>query len=257
MGRHKDDIILVLDEIHAACKREAILVEQLKVFLDRGGKFPHVIGITTDREVSEFEENRAFMRRFERVDVVSAEEEESKTIFRNTALKLSGVVHEAAIQRIYERTSGQVQPHAGIELLKRCIEKTLPSQQSKTEKAISEVRDQILNRESEISGHFGKVSREVREQLDSLHDQLRELELRLQEELQAKEKVFRTKKLLQDSLKSVYKMIVQSKLGERELKKCVMILGILIPFLQTYLEERSAVIGVKAVVDVDLLEGIL
>jgi ATP-dependent Clp protease ATP-binding subunit ClpA len=215
MGRHKDDIILVLDEIHAVCKKEALLQEQLKVFLDRGGKFPHVIGITTDREVVGLEENRAFMRRFDRIDVTSASEEESKTIYRNIAIKLGAVVDEVALQRIYQATLSRAQPHAGIELLKRCIECTSSSQQSKTQRDISLIRDQILQAESQISGHFGRVSGELKAQLDDLHQALCDLEGRLEQELYAKEKVFRIKKLLQDSLKSVYRNIVQKNLKNR------------------------------------------
>src|SRR5205085_1295374 len=42
MGRHRDDIILVLDEIHMACKNNEKIADQLKTFLDEAGEFPHV-----------------------------------------------------------------------------------------------------------------------------------------------------------------------------------------------------------------------
>jgi ATP-dependent Clp protease ATP-binding subunit ClpA len=257
MGRHKEDIILILDEIHAACKKEALLAEQLKVFLDKGGKFSHVIGITTDEEIKEFEKNSAFMRRFDCIEIENTKKEESLAILRNIAIKLGGVVQEKALQKIYEGTKKQAQPYSSIELLKRCIERTASSQLSSTERRISEISGQILNGKSRISGNFGRISRENHGQLDSLYQELSKLETSLKEEISAKEKLFQAKQLLQEALKAVYRKVVQGKFGEKEFKKSVMTLGILIPFLERYLQEESARLGVQAIVDETLVESML
>ena len=90
MGRHRRQIILVLDEIHMACKNNEKIADQLKTFLDDGGEFPHVIGITTEEEYEEHvKDNNAFSLRFDKVEIKSTSQDETLKILGDTLLKSS------------------------------------------------------------------------------------------------------------------------------------------------------------------------
>ncbi|MFZ4673401.1 MAG: AAA family ATPase [Chlamydiia bacterium] len=129
MGRHRDNIILVLDEIHMVAKGEEKLADVLKTMLDEGGELPHVIGITTDREYAEYvEKNRAFSLRFQPIRLKGSTESETKLILSQFALKHPSrpIMEEGTIDLILSLSTGQneedlPQPQAGLNLLKRCI----------------------------------------------------------------------------------------------------------------------------------------
>jgi ATP-dependent Clp protease ATP-binding subunit ClpA len=88
MGRHADNIILVLDEVHMACKDKAKMADQLKTFLDQGGPFPHVIGITTAEEYEKYvKDNQAFALRFDRVDIQNTNQDETIKILSDNVLR--------------------------------------------------------------------------------------------------------------------------------------------------------------------------
>ncbi|MBM3196007.1 MAG: ATP-dependent Clp protease ATP-binding subunit [Chlamydiae bacterium] len=129
MGRHRDNIILVLDEIHMVAKGEEKLADVLKTMLDEGGELPHVVGITTDKEYAEYvEKNRAFSLRFQPILLKGSTESETKLILSQFALKHPSrpIMEEGTIDLILRLSSGQneedlPQPQAGLNLLKRCI----------------------------------------------------------------------------------------------------------------------------------------
>ena len=78
MGRHRQDIILVLDDIHLAYKNNEKIAEQLKLFLDENGAFPHVIGITTNKEYDNYiKDNNHFSLRFDRVNIENTSQNET------------------------------------------------------------------------------------------------------------------------------------------------------------------------------------
>ncbi|MBI3901097.1 MAG: AAA family ATPase, partial [Chlamydiia bacterium] len=106
MGRHRNDIILVLDEIHMACKNNEKLADQLKTFLDEDGEFPHVIGITTEEEYDKHvKDNNAFSLRFDRVDIKNTSQDETLKILGDTLLRNRSkpLMKEGALNQIYAK----------------------------------------------------------------------------------------------------------------------------------------------------------
>ena len=90
MGVNRKDIILVLDEIHNACKENSKAADQLKTYIDEGGDFPHVIGITTDEEYESYvKKNTAFSLRFDPVKIQNTSEDETLKILSDTLLQSS------------------------------------------------------------------------------------------------------------------------------------------------------------------------
>ncbi len=189
MGNHREDIILVLDEIHNACRKHCRLADQLKTFLDEAGEFPHVIGITTDEEYNkQVKNNTAFSLRFDRVEIKNTRDDETLKILSDTLLKSSfkPVVDEESLLYIYEKSIGEKdapepQPSASIKLLKRCIHKTGKTQKSATEKKISEIAGKIDSLRAQAVATRGR-KRGISAEIRKLEIQLNEFKVTFENE---------------------------------------------------------------------------
>lgn len=133
MGRHRDDIVLVMDEIHLACQQreEVAMGDQLKTMLDPGsGKFPHIIGITTKKEYERdiVANNPAFARRFKLVEVESTNEDETIAILHEHLLKKAPevIAEEGVLEYLYAKVKENFpegpQPFTALNILSEAIQ---------------------------------------------------------------------------------------------------------------------------------------
>lgn len=267
MGRHRDDIILVLDEIHMACKNKEKIADQLKTFLDENGKFPHVIGITTQEEYdNHVKDNNAFSLRFDKVNIKNTSSDETLKILSDTLLRSRSkpLVIGEALNQIYTKScevEEAPQPAASIKLLKRCINKTEKTQKSATEKKIIEVSNKILSLRSQAVASRGR-KKETRTQIAELERQMRELQEVLYTEQKELEKLFKSKDLLDRVTKETYSSVLkistiaQKKLNsknEKQLKMFLLLHEFLGRSLEAHIIEKSAALGVQAVIDEALI----
>jgi len=249
MGRHAKDIVLVIDEFHMLCK-DATMADQLKPFLDEGGDFPHVIGITTDKEYRHVADNHAFSLRFDRVDIGNTTETENLEILAETVLKSpqKPLVEPAAFQALLKASpSGEPQPTASIKLLKKCIQATEKTQLSKTQKDIIALTSQIS------SLHFQAAATRS---LERSKDDITGLETRLctlkdqalKEEAEA-QKLQKAKLLLDEVTRLGYQTALDQNVTHfMLLKEC------LAPFLWGHIRQLAGTLKVNAIVDAALVQ---
>ncbi|MCH9625090.1 MAG: hypothetical protein S4CHLAM123_02570 [Chlamydiales bacterium] len=129
MGRHRDNCILVLDEIHTAyqAKESTAIGDQLKTYLDQKpeGSFPHVIGLTTEEEYLRdiYTEHSAGDRRFEVINITSTSSEETLTILNAQILQEApdALLSPGALEYLLEKTREAAQPLTARKLLSKCI----------------------------------------------------------------------------------------------------------------------------------------
>ena len=270
MGRHRDDIILVLDEIHMACKNNEKIADQLKTFLDENGEFPHVIGITTEEEYdSHVKDNNAFSLRFDRVDIENTSQDETLRILGDTLLRSHSkpLIKEGALDHIYEKScevEDAPQPAASLKLLKRCINRTGKTQKSPTEKKIIEVSNKILSLRSQAAASRGR-KKEAKVQIAELENQLSELQEVLSKEKIELDKLFKSKELLDRVTKETYcsvlkiSAIAQKTLNsknEKQLKLFLLLHEFLGKSLESHVEETAEALGVQAVIGEELIDEV-
>ncbi len=270
MGRHRDDIILVLDEIHMACKNNEKIADQLKTFLDENGEFPHVIGITTDEEYKlHVKDNNAFSLRFDRVDIENTNKDETLKILSDTFLRSHSrpLMKEDAFDYIYEKScesEDAPQPAAAIKLLKQCINKTGKTQKSPIEKKVVEISNKILSLRSHAAAFHGR-KKDVSLQIAKLEQQMFDLKQTLSKEKKEIDKLFKSKDLLDLVTKETYfsvlkisntaQQIIGSK-NEKQLKLFLLLREFLGPSLESYIKAKAEVFGVKAVIDKALIDKV-
>lgn len=267
MGRHRDDIVLVLDEVHMACKNKAKISDQLKTFLDEGGDFPHVIGITTEEEYEHVKSNQAFSNRFDKVPIGNTTPEETLKILSDVVVrtKPQPIIDQATLKYIYEKTKDRPQPSAALKLLKSSIGRTGKTQKSPAELAALEDSNKIesLRMQSVASRSRKDVSKE---EMDALEQHLEQLQEKLSDEKQAFDALFQAKELLDRVTRESYQSVVKiskfakGKLdadGEKEVKKFMLMHHLFMPALETYIKETSSNLGVKAIIDEQLIDELI
>jgi ATP-dependent Clp protease ATP-binding subunit ClpA len=267
MGRHRDDIILVLDEIHIACKNNEKIADQLKTFLDENGEFPHVIGITTEEEYdTHVKGNNAFSLRFDRVDIENTSQDETMRILGDTLLRSCSkpLIKEGALDQIYAKScevEDAPQPAASIKLLKRCINRMEKTQKSPTEKKIIEVSNKILSLRSQAAASRGR-KKEAKVQIAELEKQITELQEARHKEKKELAKLYKSKDLFDRVTKETYSSVLKisaiaqktlNSKTEKQLKLFLLLHEFLGRSLESYIEEKAKTLGVKAVIDEKLI----
>lgn len=270
MGRHRNDIILVLDEIHMACKNNEKMADQLKTFLDENGDFPHVIGITTEEEYeNHVKDNHAFSLRFDKVNIENTSQDETLKILGDTLLRSRSkpLINDGALDRIYEKScevKDAPQPTSALKLLKRCINRTETSQKSPTEKKIIKVSNKILSLRSQAAVRRGR-KKDVNKQIHELEKQISELQEVLEKEQKELNKLFKAKELLDRVTKETYSTILKisaisqktlNSKNEKQLKLFLLLHEFLGRSLEAHIEETAKTLGIKAVINEELIDEI-
>ena len=268
MGRHRDRIILVLDEIHSGCKPGVQIADQLKTFLDEHGEFPHVIGITTEREYEEYvQKNVPFSRRFEKVDIKNTTEEETLKILYDIVLKSHSkpIIKPDAINRIYEKSSSlrdSQQPADSIRILERCIIETEKIGKSPAEKEMREVDSKISCLTAQVAACRGYGITRAYVELDRRRKELQDMLSKEKEKLGALSK---SKELLNLVTKDVNLMVIKVDAiakkslpsnNIKELKLFILLHHFLGKMLESRIEETARELGVKASITKELVDSI-
>lgn len=266
MGRHRNDIILVLDEIHMACKNNAKISDQLKTFLDEEGEFPHVIGITTEEEYKHVKDNHAFSLRFDRVNIENTSQDETLKILSNALLKSRSkpLIKENMLNLIYEKTSQNKeipQPAASLNLLKRCINRAEKTQQSPTEKKIIEISSKIQAIRSQTVLSFGKKS--IKDEVAILEKQLSALKETLHKEHIELNNLFKSKDLLNRVTRQTYFSIIkiatiaQKTLQNEKNLKSFLLGELFSRSLESHIEKKAKDLGLRAIIDENLINEVV
>lgn len=266
MGRHRNDMILVFDEIHMACKDEAKLGDQLKTYLDQGGEFPHVIGITTSEEYQAYIlSNTAFSRRFDKVDIRNADQSETLKILSDTLLKSASkpIVEHDALPYIYESSGGDdvPQPARALHLLQRCIDATVKVEKSSNQQMLNDTAKELKSLRAQAAATRGRgVSID---HIAALEDQLVVLKDIANQEAEQIDRLRRTKQQVTNVTTETYRSVLrvanatQSAMTSSDmlqLKRFVVLHQFLDPLLQKKMGALSAQLGVSSSIDRILID---
>lgn len=264
MGRHRKDIILVLDEVQMACKNHEKIADQLKTFLDEGGEFPHVIGITTDKDYEAcVKDNVAFALRFDRVDIASMGRDETLTVLGGEFLRSHPhpIMAPHALEDIYDKSqqiATMPQPAAAVKLLKQCINGTEKTQQSPTEQRMLAVANKIARLRAVAVVTNGSPNEEI----VALEHELALLKVAFSHENEETEKLFHAQdaldKVTAETYATVAKVagVAERRYDTKMLSRFVLLREYLGPILEHYVREKAQTLGLNVVVDKSLIDAV-
>jgi len=258
MGRHRKNIILVLDEVHMACKNNSTISDLLKTFLEEGGEFAHVIGITTDEEYAYVAGNDAFSKRFERVNIENTNEDETLRILSDAVLKSPQrpLLEKGILSYIYEKTSDtqMPQPTTALKVLQKCMQQTSRTQQSAKEKEMISISTQIASLKSQGVA-YRTVSQELREKRVALQQKLTQLEEEQSKEQGDLNHLFQLKERLAKTKTLLYRTQLQMARNPSERQATrLQLTRWLVDVMESTFKEKAETLEIQGIIDQSLVD---
>ena len=272
IGRHRENIILVFDEIHEAAKERAesaSMSEQLKVMLDPGpGKFPYVIAMTTVEEQQKYIQG-AFARRFKPITLERTDIPETVEILHNTLLSEAPevVLEKGALEYIAQRTRAvfgdrNKEPADSISILTKCIQYVAKTQKTPLEQRVEDFRQRVqgLVTSRTATGIFALPDQDLCSQIAEAQTQLQALEADLRQEKGKVEKLFKQRDSLLSLQKKVCQIIAKTSLSardEKELNFTLLSTYFIAPTIEKNLLEKAEQLGVGIRIDRALIDKVI
>ncbi|HSX04025.1 MAG TPA: AAA family ATPase [Rhabdochlamydiaceae bacterium] len=265
MGRHRNDIILVLDEIHMACANNEPIANQLKTMLDRDGAFPHVIGITTEQEYKDhIQKDPAFNNRFKEVNIKSTDVDETVKILGDAILTHpdAPIIEADTVQQVYAKSSADPQapqPTTALDLLELCVASTERAEKTPLEKKILFATNRILSLRTVEAASRGKYTG-GQEEIERLERDLVQWQENLLIEKQKLDKLYQAKATLDkttiDSYRSILKIAqcAQRKLDEKQSNLYLLLTKFFQPSLEAHIKKESEHLGINLIIDRSVVE---
>jgi hypothetical protein len=280
MGRHRENYILIFDEIHIACQKskDTVLSEQLKTMLDQGKEnFPYVIGITTEEEFFReiYVNNAAFARRFKRITLENTETQETLQILNNALLKQApkAILEQGALQSLLQKTQaafGQraAQPAVSLKILSQCIRHISDSQRSPLEARVDQLKQRIrgLYSQGAVGQGFGLLSYGRANQACHLEEELRQLEAGLLREKEELARLYRDRDQLAEVKTAAFRTVVKtahiapaalSTNLKNQLGAFLLQSHYLAPALEARIRARANQSGIKTVINPALIDEVI
>ena len=275
IGRHRENIILVFDEIHKACqdREQSVLGDQMKTLLDPGSEnFPYCIGITTEDEFYRdiYVNNPAFARRFRRITVGNTDQAETLKILNNMVLQQAtkAILERGILGALFEKTmrafsETAAQPATSLKILSTCIQRTFDSQKTPLEIRVELQRKQIQELDKPDSeGQLPYQDAESLERIELLEQQLEQLESDLQREKATMKPFFQARETLAAANRLSDQTIVKvaqftptlSACNKKELNTFLLLSHFLIPTLKTQVTAQAEHLGIKTVIDSEMVD---
>lgn len=269
IGRHRDNCILVFDEIHLAYQKrgETPLGEQLKTFLDEKpeNSFPYVIGLTTEEEYYRdiYKDNSAADRRFVKVEITNTDFLDTQAILNKYLLQKAPdiIVEPDALEHLMRQTQHAPQPITARKILSQCITRT-KTQQSQNVTRAEHVQSRMESEYAKgaVLGHALLVDDDSHlDLIEQLEKELAELQEKIKEEKQELEQLARSKTRLAQVKSEKFKEVL--KVASAQDKRAVNEFLLLKYFVEGALEQevrsQSSSLGVKTVIDVKMIDEVL
>ncbi|MCC5832994.1 MAG: AAA family ATPase [Chlamydiales bacterium] len=268
IDRHREECILVFDEIHIAYQsgKNAVLGEQLKTFLDeKEGNFPYVIGLTTQEEYYRdiFKDNAAGDRRFEKIEIGNTDKNETIGVLSRLILEEApdALLEEGILEYLYAKTEKNVQPLTALNILRDCISK-LRNYVPPTSKILSQKQEELdsLNNTAAAIGS-ASLGQEVenRKKIEQLEKELSTLKTQVRSEQEALLKVKRLRQRLLQTRVAKFQAALEltSQNDEKRAKLFALLKYFFEKTLESHLRTTCEKAGMKGVIDQELVQGIL
>lgn len=278
MGRHREDIILVIDEIHMACqKRENnVIADQLKTLIDdKPDNFPYVIGLTTEEDyyADIYKNHEAFARRFKLIPIENTLEEVTLRILSNALLHHSpnAIVERGALKSLLEKTIKEFpdkpQPMKSLSILSQCVERTAKSQKSKKEKDSIEKRNKIESFYSQGAASTNTVEliydAAQASQIQQLEAELTKLEEELKIEKSQQDQLFQAKDVFAQVRAETFRTVVkvanlETNLAAKDkvqLNKFLLLSHFLEPALFERITKNN--LGINTIINDDAIDSVI
>ncbi len=241
-GRHEDQVIFFFDEIHAAFHGDRNPSDEIKTFVDR---FHSTIVATTNDGLDKFSEDKAFMRRFVRIDVNELSESELKASLyqllrhKNRELGCDEEAMETVLTKAKE-AKGTSKVHAAHNTLREAIFKATHLTFDDLEREVQKLTVEQENADNGYLHHGANTEgpNELKAKNEELTQKKRQLET-----------IRKIEKVYADVWSNSFKLADKTPRQWLENRA-------LLNLLQKILEERKQLLGLPPKITKDLVESL-
>lgn len=267
LGKHRNQVILILDEIHMACQKEHSLIgDQLKRYLDPGEEnFPYVIGISTEEEYYRdiYKEHSAFARRFKTIAMENTTSIETAQILETAALTRNPDIPAnqkdlafliKTIKEVFGKTTPE--PLTSLQILSRCMEVISIEQKSSIQRRIDAVSNQILQPDNGLFSSF------YRKPVSELEKELLDLEKQKKKEEGTFQLLSTLKKELVSAKGKMFETIIKvssvtTEPSKRSLTLFLLLHRFFIPQLESQILSLGKKLGIQTTLDPSLITKVI
>jgi hypothetical protein len=278
LGRHREQMILVFDEIHLACqdKEDSSIGEQLKTLLDPGCEnFPYVIGITTEEEFYRdiYRAHPAFARRFKRINIESMDAADTKDILRQEILKKAphALLEAGALDFLFEKVRqafpGSPEPAASLRILAKCLQRIEEIDHLPLEKKREGIEKQIhsLRLLGAVERSLPSQTNVRREKVRDLKQELREVESAIQRGVEELKRFAQCQSNLATVNRILFKTVAKIEslqkqklpIEKDEHATFVLCNHFLVPEITQQMKREAHRLGFKAAIDQGLISEVI
>lgn len=279
MGRHRENIILVFDEIHLSCKPKegSDISEQLKTLLDAGpDKFPHVIGITTEEEYYRdiYSKNPAFARRFKQITVKDTPSQETERVLSDFLISEAKgcLLQPGILQTLMRKTENAfhaAEPAASLRILSQCVRLTNQSQRSALKEQVEQMRESLASIQAQKAVGIGSALlpySQTGEEEALLEENLRKMEEELSLENKKIKHLFCLREELTTAKTAMLKTVAKiaqwkketlSSRDQEELNHFLLTSHFLLPALEKEVKKEAHELGIRVEITEDLVEEVI
>lgn len=270
MGRHRDQIILIIDGIELAYNSdiESLLGDQLKAMMDFSEeKFPYVLGITTEdgRLPKTSSRYQDLLARSLKLHVEEFKDQEMLELLQCSLMKLApdAIVADNALILLIQKMkrilgNRALMPAVGLSILTRCVYKLNGLEPSSLAMRVHQLRKmiQVLYREKILKQPDDLLHPTLAKEIQAVKEELKQLE---QESSEIKQQVARIKNIrhtLYEIKKALLNMANDGLKTKSEKQKVLFILLGLYwaPYLKEKLRQESTRLGVSCEIDETLID---
>lgn len=267
MGNHRDDYILIIDEVHVIFQEHENnpFGDKFKTFLDG---MPYVIGLTTVEEYEKyiFTMHPAADRRFNaKIDVESTKLKETEAILNYSLARTSphALVEPGAFAVLIQQTEGRPQPLSATAILSQCVTKTTHTESTPTYDEAEKKRTELRLEASlgvVLGGESLPQDDKRYKRIDALEQELAALEETCQQEAAQLRTLTDARKRLAEVRDAKWKLVHEMEISgatESELNQLMLLKYYLEPALEGQIKDLATTLKVKAVIDRELIQEAL
>ena len=277
IGRHREDIIIVFDDIHTACKQgeNYYFADRLKAYLDSREKgFIHFIAIASTEDYNQliFPNDPGFEVRFHKMRLESAGGEETVACLRDKMASLPNIplMEEGALEFLFEKVressllSKRPEPLSSLLILDNCLKVLDQSWQPSKQDVKLRLQEEKRNL---VKAHSLNNGRELLlaaalKKWETIETALQEIESIVEKERSGLNKLRQLKNKHEEASKNLFDLasrvsvIDKGPLSKEELadsKKFLFLIGFYLPMLEKKLEKTALSVDAKIKLTKDLI----
>lgn len=268
LGRHRENVVLIFDDIHLAFQNAG--KRQEEILVDRS-IFPYILGITTENEYRlKTEKEPKFAKHFTEISAPSMDELRTMNVLALAASKeRASLIKPKTLQSLPRKTKAALgkdvpMPRTALDIFATCVDHTSKAQRSTLEEKIDKIRSKIfsLSKTHQTIGSGLSLlpyDDSDEEEMTSLAKELSSLEKEREQELRDRDLLFDLKEHLPKIREKILSLAqdLNETSASKERNLFLLLSHYFGPAFEETLREQASRLGLEIEITENLIDRVL